>query len=234
MKKSLLRIATLESAISTTTPATRVFFAANNAFYVNIVKNDNGQLCALFTAIDSGKQLLTSPLSTDINELRRQWQGRYVCLTTANSVISLWFDRTRCAKMEYSAVPLTGMDTKTLCEGNYKGYDYKILSYGTHPCAYIACTGKIKDLKSYDDFMVDVHGGATYLGDLDEGSQTYVGWDYAHGGDYLGTDAIYEFDEDMKKYVASKKRWTTEEILEQVYSAIDEIVDSDIKDIIIE
>lgn len=234
MKKSLLRVATLESGIYTTTPATRAFFAANSTFHVNIIKNDKGQICALFTGVDSGKQLLTSPISNDLNELRRQWQGRYVRITTANSVINVWFDRTRCAKMEYSAVHLTSLDAKTLCEGTYKGYEYKIVSYGTHPCAYIACTGKLKNLKSYDDFMVEVHGGATYLGDLDEGVQTYVGWDYAHGMDYLGMDIPHEVLEEKKRFISSKKKWTTEEILEEVYSAIDDIVKSDIKDIIAE
>lgn len=233
MKKSLLRVATLESGIITTTPATRAFFAANPTFNVNVVKDDNGDLRAVFTSTTTGERLKTSPLTNDADVLRHQWQGRYVRLTTANSTINVWFDRTRCADMEYSSHVFAGQGKKLLCEGTYQGYEYKIVSYGTHPCAYIACEGKIKDLKSYDDFLVPVHGGATYLGTLGYATKTYVGWDYAHGGDYLGTDAIYK-NEEMKKYVASKKKWTTEEILEQVYSAIDEIVNADIKDIIAE
>lgn len=234
MKRSLLRVATLESGIITTTPATRAFFDANPTFHVNVVKDANGDLRAVFTSTTTGECLKTSPLTNDVAALRRQWQGRYVRLTTANSTINIWFDRTKCAEMEYHPSVLRGADKKYLCVGSRKGYDYKIVSYGTHPCAYISCEGKIKDLKSYDDFLIPVHGGATYLGDLGEPTKTYVGWDYAHGGDYLGDDVFYEDDEEMKEYIASKKKWTTEEILEEVYSAIDEIVDSDIKDIIAE
>lgn len=234
MKKSLLRVATLESGIITTTPATRAFFDANPTFHVNIVKDDDGKLRAVFTSTTTGERLKTSPLTNVLAELGHQWQGRYVRLTTANSVINIWFDRTCCADMEYVPNVLLGTDKKILCEGSYKGYEYKIVSYGTHPCAYISCEGKIKGLKSYDDFLVPVHGCAIYLGDLGEPTKTYVGWDYAHGGDYLGDDVVYNGDEEMKEYIASKKRWTTEEILEEVYSAIDQIVDSDIKDIVAE
>ena len=234
MKKSLLRVATLESGIITTTPATRAFFDANPTFNINVVKDDNGDLRAVFTSTTTGNILKTSPLTNDVAELRRQWQGRYVRLTTANSVISIWFDRTKCVDMEYSPNVLSGANTKILCEGSYKEYEYKILSYGTHPCAYIACKGKIEGLKSSNDFLLPVHGHASYLGDLDEKGKIYVGWDYAHGGDYLGDDLVYEGDEEWKKYLDSKKKWTTEEILEEVYSAIDNIVEFDIKDIIAE
>lgn len=236
MKKSLLRVATLESGIITTTPATRAFFDANPTFHVNVVKDDNGDLRAVFTSTTTGERLKTSPLTNDVAELHRQWQGRYVRLATANSVINIWFDRTRCAEMEYGPTVLAGKDKKILCQGTRKGYDFVIVSYGTHPCAYIALDGKLEGLKSYDDFLLFVHGGPSYLGTLGKivGPKSYVGWDYAHGGDYLGGDVIYEGDEEMKEYIASQKKWTTEEILEEVYSAIDEIVDSDIKDIIAE
>jgi len=234
MKKSLLRVATLESGVLTTTPTTRAFFDANPTFHVNVVKDDNGDFRAVFTSVTTGERLKTSPLTNDIDALRRQWQGRYVRLATANSVINIWFDRTRCVDMGYSPNVISGADKKILCEGSHKGYDYKIVSYGTHPCAYIACKGKIEGLKSYDDFLPYVHGGATFLDTLDGSTTIYVGWDYAHDGDYLGDDVFYEDDEEMKEYIASKKKWTTEEILEEVYSAIDQIVDSDIKDIIAE
>ena len=237
MTHSILRTATLESGIITTTPATRAFFDANHDFNVNIIKDENGNLRALFTSTTTGERLKTSPLTNDVAKLHRQWQGRYVRLTTANSTINIWFDRTRCSEMEYLKDP-SGRYSKILCRGIRKGYRFVIVSYGTHPCAYISLSGKLKGLKSYDDFLPNVHGGATYLGTLDRvvGTRTvrYVGWDYAHGGDYIGPDIVYEGDEEMKEYIASKKKWTTEEILEEVYSVIDEIVDSDMKDIIAE
>lgn len=231
MIHSILRTATLESGIITTTPATRAFFDANPTFHINIVKDGNGDLRAVFTSTTTGETLKTSPLTNDVAALRRQWQGRYVRLTTKNSTINIWFDRTRCADMEYGFLTLSGGNKKILCEGTYKGYDYKIVSYGTHPCAYIACEGKIKDLESENNFLPYVHGGATYFGDLGE-STNYVGWDYAHGCDYLGSDVIYEDDEEMREYISSKKKWTTEEILREIYSVIDYIDVSDMKDII--
>ena len=73
MKKSLLRVATLESGIITTTPATRAFFDANPTFHANIVKDANGDFRAVFTSTTTGNILKTSPLTNDVAELRRQF-----------------------------------------------------------------------------------------------------------------------------------------------------------------
>lgn len=47
-------------------------------------------------------------------------------------------------------------------EGIYKGIKYFIISYGTHPCAYIENVWKFDD---YDDdrlYEIEVHGGFTF------------------------------------------------------------------------
>ena len=238
MKRSLLRVATLESGIITTTPATRAFFSANPTFHVNVIKDGNGNLRALFTSTTTGEQLKTSPLTNNAADLRSHWQGRYVRLTTANSVINIWFDRTRCVEMAYDDKSEKSI---ILCEGTYKGYEYKIISHpmyyaGRCPGAYIALSGKIAGLESYDDFPAGVHWGVSYLGSGEflGDKKRYVGWDYSHGGDYYGECSKWEGEPEMAEYLSGLKKWTTEEILEEVYSAIDEIVEYDIKDIIIE
>ena len=222
MKKSLLRVATLESGIITTTPATREFFARNGEFHISIVKNDAGERFAIFTGTSTGEQLRTSPLTNDIEELCQQWQGRYARITTANSTINIWFDRTKIKEMEYKPERVCSV----LCEGERKGYKFVIVSYGTHPCVYISGP-TIEQLTSYDDFYeVDCHGGATYLGDLthvDESkTDKYVGWDYAHGSDYIGGMGYEEIAKKLGIEMSFKK-WTTEEILSEVYDVIDEI-----------
>ena len=58
---------------------------------------------------------------------------------------------------------------------------------GSHPCAYIQFPG-IEKVENYDYFHLDcgVHGGFTFLGDLEHLGLNglWLGWDYAHCGDY--------------------------------------------------
>lgn len=109
---------------------------------------------------------------------------------------------------------------EVLHTGFYKDTEFVIVSLGTHPCAYI--NTKIDPVDAalrvlhYDDFPIPVHGGLTFAsGDPHFPTQTkgyWVGWDYAHCGDYTG-NSIFNDDE--------SKRWTTEEIFEDVKVAID-------------
>lgn len=63
---------------------------------------------------------------------------------------------------------------------------------GSHPCGYITFKG-IEEVQSCDDLWLknaEVHGGFTFLGVLqnpdtnEEFNGTWIGWDYAHLGDY--------------------------------------------------
>ena len=109
------------------------------------------------------------------------------------------------------------MMSEILGNGIYKNYEWLIISYRTHPCAYIVSNKN--DLiynKDYDDIdFVNVHGGLTYskwgLGDYIDEDKWVIGWDYAHYGDYL-------------PYVNDGKKWTTEEIYESIKDAIDDII----------
>ena len=111
-----------------------------------------------------------------------------------------------------------------LADDIYKGYHYVIISYGVHPCAYVEIP---KDHKYYDkDYRgldITVHGGLTYGGslvDINIGSKSdyYIGWDYAHIGDFVG----YYF---LINYVVQEedKKYTTEELFEDVKKVIEQL-----------
>ena len=113
-------------------------------------------------------------------------------------------------------------ERKILDSGEYEGYKYYIVSLGTHPCAYVEIPkghkyhGKV-DEDAYD-LDVDVHGGITF-GDfgLKGVSRHYmIGWDYMHWQDYFFTKYAFE-------PVSKGKKWTTEEILEDVKSVIHQV-----------
>ena len=111
-----------------------------------------------------------------------------------------------------------------LYEGKYRDYQFYILNLGTHPTAYIEIPRNSSLFgKEYDSINIEVHGGLTYsddnLGDI-KADSWFIGWDYAHYGDYMGYESKlplnYRFDDN--------KKWTTEEIFEEVKEAIDQIM----------
>lgn len=124
-------------------------------------------------------------------------------------------------KMIYKA----DRETEVLCEGSYLGYNFVIVSYGTHPCAYVEIP---KDnpfyLVDYDKLEDDItcHGGLTYSGTLDhiynDLSRWFIGWDYAHAGDYNSYSALFDLDAGQKD-----KKWTTEEIYEEVMNVVEQL-----------
>lgn len=107
-----------------------------------------------------------------------------------------------------------------LDHGKYKKIEYYIMSLGTHPCAYIKLPSKNKqEIINLIDTMC--HGGITYHESaLNLGFGTirgdFVGWDYAHYGDYMG---FYSKNSALNKF----KRWTTKEILSEIKTIIDAI-----------
>lgn len=112
----------------------------------------------------------------------------------------------------------------------YKGFHYYIISYGTHPCAYIEIP--IKSFlygKGYieieDNYDINVHGGLTYASDYLRISDNtimenswFIGWDYAHISDYDGSYDEYGILND------GTKKWTTEEINEECKNVIEQII----------
>lgn len=121
-----------------------------------------------------------------------------------------------------------------LFEGTYKNYQFYILNLGTHPTAYvnIPITSKLFG-KEYDDIYymdldIDVHGGLTYSDknlylNNKNAEGWFIGWDYAHYDDYAGYEEM--FPKDLK---TGGKKWTTEEIFEDVVNCIESINNFDL------
>lgn len=103
-------------------------------------------------------------------------------------------------------------------EGVYEGIKYFIVSYGTHPCAYIENVWKFDD---YDDdrlYEIEVHGGFTFLGEREQ--TNCLGWDYAHYCDY------YEYPTNIAiAPISGLRRWMYEDILEEVKDVINQMIE---------
>ena len=101
--------------------------------------------------------------------------------------------------------------------GVYEGYEYFVISFGTHPCGYVKLNG------NRNDFDVSCHGGITYregylkLSDNETLKGNFIGWDYAHFGDYMG------YDEEWCGGV----RYTTEEIVNECKYVIRQLKEID-------
>ncbi|MCM1506992.1 MAG: hypothetical protein NC177_07640 [Ruminococcus flavefaciens] len=105
-------------------------------------------------------------------------------------------------------------ETELLDSGVYDGYEYAIVSRGTHPCAYVKLPHGHKYYGvDYADIPVECHWGLTYsdnrLDVLPLRSGWWIGWDYAHGYDHM------EF--------FNGKKWTTAEILDEVKDVIRQV-----------
>lgn len=116
---------------------------------------------------------------------------------------------------------------EVLCEGEYKGHKFAILSLGNHPTAYVE--DKIGAV-DYDDIRLDdvrVHGGFTYCGGghwSEESAKTrWLGWDYAHAGDFAG------YYEESEYVYYNSKQWTTPEIYDEVKSVIEQLIEIEAK-----
>ena len=118
-----------------------------------------------------------------------------------------------------------------IAQGFYNGLNYYVKNInGRHPTAYVEIPQGHKafgkDFCNYElPQLIEVHGGVTYqdktlltVDDEGERGHKFVGWDYGHAGDfagyYIGTGGVLE---------TSGKRWTTDEIVEECKSAIDQI-----------
>lgn len=112
---------------------------------------------------------------------------------------------------------------EVLYQDNYEGYNYFVISYGTHPCAYVELP---KDHPAYgltyseieEKYIINVHGGLTYSSSslLLRDNTWIIGWDYAHCDDYSIFSEYCSFLHDLKK-------WTTEEIIEECKSVIKQL-----------
>lgn len=98
-----------------------------------------------------------------------------------------------------------------LHSGKIKGYQFYIVSYGTHPCAYVKA-----EVPRYQEDKIECNGGITYSGNAFKEFDVkgkYIGWDYAHCWDFAG------YDPKM-----GGKIHTTEEIMEDVKKVISQLI----------
>ena len=121
-------------------------------------------------------------------------------------------------EMNYSS---DRIEAERIAEGTYKGLDYYVLNFGTHPCAYIDVTDTWLNGKEYCDIDIHCHYGLTYsrnhLTTVDKNGW-FIGWDYAHYGDFDGYEMMYPSD-----LQSGGKHWTTEEIVIECKNVIDQI-----------
>lgn len=122
------------------------------------------------------------------------------------------------AKMVYE---LHQINPKIIAKGNFFGYDFYVLNLGTHPCCYVRIPvgHKYYDV-DYNDVPVYCHGGLTYgerhLFDLTD-EDYFIGWDYAHAGDFTGYDMKFGFGSEDHRY-------TTKELVLDCLEAIRDFV----------
>jgi len=136
-------------------------------------------------------------------------------------------------EMEY-----TGMTEKPVSLGSdtYKGYIFHIVSYGSHPSAYIEIPKGHKlygrTIYKYEKgnplYAIHCHGGITFAEhakkhilypDADENERIYViGWDYAHAGDYIyyGVPSIDKFNVDGWKYTVADITADAHQVIDQI------------------
>ena len=104
-------------------------------------------------------------------------------------------------------------ESEILHHDTYKGHQFFVVSYGSHPCCYVSM-----NTNTIDPDDVDCHGGITYTGDMQFesfGTVHCIGWDYTHFGDYSG------FFPQL-----GGKKYFTKYMVEECCRVIDQLVDS--------
>ena len=127
-------------------------------------------------------------------------------------------------QMEYGK----SIETEVLYHGVVDDFECAIVNIrGSHPCAYINVPKSVLDKyekPELDDekWFADCHGGFTYASPeapygVSEEDGFWLGWDYAHWGDYacvvVNGKVIFPPKPD-------EKLWTTAEVLENIVDTI--------------
>lgn len=118
--------------------------------------------------------------------------------------------------------------TECIASGEYRHRKYVVVDIGDHPCGYVESLKKsdIRDnIQKYD--FVCVNGGINFIDTLDYviglpndfNGVKFIGWDYAHIGDYIS--AFNDLDDDCP--LKKGKKYTTEEIIEDCHNVIDQL-----------
>ena len=102
-----------------------------------------------------------------------------------------------------------------LADGEYNEHEFKIISYGSHPCCYVKLNPDEKYYgKAKDEIPLLCHGGVSFAMVVENDDRFengfWIGWDYAHYGDAWGT-AIHG------------RMYTTQMLIADVKETIDEL-----------
>lgn len=103
-----------------------------------------------------------------------------------------------------------------IIEGEMDGLQYRIYSYGNYPTAYVEATKE--QINKFYDYGKVVHGGFTFGDTLpgDDSDKTWLGWDYAHAGDYVTSWA----NSPIIQLYEEPHKWTVPEIMEDIKRAV--------------
>src|SRR3990170_7104680 len=130
-------------------------------------------------------------------------------------------------EMEYRPDPICVV----LDKGIKNNYLWCIVSLGTHPTAYVAIQkGHLYFKKKYDKIPIKCHGGLTYSEpdlcfnpiETIPNMLWWVGWDYAHAGDWHGLFPKYGGEQ-------SGRNWTTAQIRKEVFNVITQLTETKVK-----
>jgi len=114
----------------------------------------------------------------------------------------------------------SGRVHEVLIQDTYRGYEYVIVTYGSHPCAYVEIPKKSKNYeKEYADIDINVHGGLTFsdylTGVRKDLTGWYIGWDYSHFGDFTCyAEDIGNFGE--RKYTLNEIEIDCKDVINQL------------------
>jgi len=120
---------------------------------------------------------------------------------------------------------------KILENKEYEGYEYYIITLGSHPCCYVLLPkGHKYHGKFYDDIPIRCHFGLTYSeptlfrNNIITGGEWVIGWDYAHFGDY----SVFHLP--LLESTQNGHKWTLEELREEVKEVINQLVNDEVED----
>lgn len=124
----------------------------------------------------------------------------------------------------------------------YRGYEMNVV---LHDMGYLCAYVKLPEShpfygKKYDDIPIDVHGGVTFARelkrsqDIDYAAQFgftfgfWIGWDYAHAGDFMPV-MRYMLTQPAKKHLKKsvlweEHHWQPFEVIEEAKNVIDQLI----------
>lgn len=113
--------------------------------------------------------------------------------------------------------PFTMGEASVLAMGEYKGFEFVAINMGgSHPCGYVNVESTKLECEFYNDINVECHGGITFSGTksmMEHG--WWIGWDYAHSGDFMP----YYTAEEQKHCV----KYTTAYVVQECVNVIEQI-----------